>query len=146
MFLLDWFINCCFTDHNVVRYLMSKHDAKPRLIQWILLLQEFDITIKDKKWTENVVTDHLSRLTTESLIETTPINDYFPNESLFSVTSMPWFANIVNFLATGRMPSQWNTQDRKKFLKEVKNFYWDDPYLLTTILIKSFENAYPIMR
>ena len=54
---------------------MSKQDAKPRLIRWILLLQEFNLTIKDKKGAENVVADNLSRLTNEFSIETTPIND-----------------------------------------------------------------------
>ncbi|XP_073064059.1 uncharacterized protein [Primulina eburnea] len=95
-----------FTDHSAIRYLLTKQDAKPRLIRWILLLQEFDIVIKDKKRTENVVADHLSRLVTGSSFEMTPINDNFPDEHLFSVTTTPWFANIVNFLVTGKMPPQ----------------------------------------
>ena len=78
-----------YSDHAAVRYLMSKQDAKPRLIRWILLLQEFNLTIKDKKGVENVVADHLSRLTNESLIDTTPLNDSFPDEFLFSVNTMP---------------------------------------------------------
>jgi hypothetical protein len=88
-----------------------------------LLLQEFNITIKDKKGTENVVADHLSRLIIDSTIDITQINDYFPDEYLLSVAIMPWFVNIVNFLATGDLSAHWSTQDRRKFLNEVKNFY-----------------------
>jgi hypothetical protein len=80
-------------------------------VWWILLLQEFDITIKDKKGTENIVADHLSRLTINSTSDITQINDYFPDESLLSISTMPWFVNIVNFLATGDLPSHWSTQN-----------------------------------
>ena len=77
-----------YSDHAYVRYLMSKQDVKLRLIRWIFLLQEFNLTIKDKKGAENVVADHFSRLTNESSIETTPINDSFPKAFLFSINKM----------------------------------------------------------
>ncbi|KAK8492616.1 hypothetical protein V6N11_030838 [Hibiscus sabdariffa] len=51
-----------FSDHAALRYLMNKKEAKPRLIRWILLRQEFNLEIKDKKGRENLVADHLSRI------------------------------------------------------------------------------------
>jgi len=56
--------------------------------------------IKDTKGTDNVVADHLSKLTIDSTSDIPPINDYFPDESLLSLSSMPWFANFDNFLAS----------------------------------------------
>ena len=46
-----------FTDHSAIKYLMTTKDAKPRLIRWVLLLKEFDVEIKDKKDSENMMVD-----------------------------------------------------------------------------------------
>jgi hypothetical protein len=69
-------------------------------------------TIKDKKDTKNVVDDHLSRLIIDSTFDITPINDYFHDESLLSISTMSWFADIINFLAIENLPAHWSTQDR----------------------------------
>jgi len=101
------------------------------------------VTIKDKKGTKNIVADHLSRLTTDLKSDITPIDDYFPDESLLSVSTLPWFANIVNFLVSGQLPAHWSTQDKRKFLNEVKNFYWDDPYLFKYCPDQIFQRCIP---
>jgi hypothetical protein len=120
-----------FSDHAALKYLFSKKDAKSRLIRWILLLQEFDIEIRDKKGTENVVADHLSRLTLDYTKDAIPISETFPDEQLMHIAQnpAPWFADIVNYLVTGQMPLHWGRQDKFKFLAMVKYFFWDDPYL-----------------
>ena len=79
-----------YTDHAVIKYLLRKADSKPRLIRWILLLQGFDLVIKDKKGSENVVADHLSRLVNEEVtLKEAEIKDEFPDESLFLVAERP---------------------------------------------------------
>ena len=90
-----------YADYVVIRYLMLKEDAKPRLIRWVLLLREFNVEIEDKKGIENVVTENLSRLEAEKGIENPKdIDESFLDEQLFGVdTFVPWYMDIVNFLA-----------------------------------------------
>ena len=90
------------TDHSALRYLIAKNDAKPRLIRWVLLLQEFDFEVLDRKGTENQVADQLSRLEDEAMRElgdNTNINDNFRDEHVLFASQdlIPWFANFVNY-------------------------------------------------
>ncbi|CAN6687755.1 unnamed protein product [Malus baccata var. baccata] len=110
-----------FTDHAALKYLLTKKEAKPRLIRWILLLQEFDIEIRDKKGSENVVADHLSRMVHNE--ESLPILETFPDEQLLSIkVSAPWYADIVNFLVSKRIPSEFTRHQRDK-LRHDARFY-----------------------
>ncbi|XP_073051222.1 uncharacterized protein [Primulina eburnea] len=119
-----------FTDHAAIRYLFAKKDAKPRLIRWILLLQEFDFEVKDRKGCENQVADHLSRLELEVKEEEGAIQETFPDEQLFEVNSvLPWFADIANFLSCGTLPPDLSYHQKKKFVHDIKFFYWDDPFV-----------------
>ncbi|RVW73185.1 Retrovirus-related Pol polyprotein from transposon opus [Vitis vinifera] len=103
-----------FTNHSDLEYLLTKQDAKARLIRWILLLQEFNLQIKDKKGVENVVVDHLSRLAIAHNSHGLPINDDFPDEFLMLVEVAPWYAHIANYLVIGKVPNEWKAQDKKK--------------------------------
>ena len=100
------------TDHAAIKYLMTKKEAKLRLIRWVLLLQEFDLEIKDRKGCDNVVVDHLSRI--EKTIvkeEGTELAENFLDEQLFQLSfQSPWYAYIVNFLACGVMPPEFSYQ------------------------------------
>ncbi|CAN6687766.1 unnamed protein product [Malus baccata var. baccata] len=87
-----------FTDHAALKYLLTKNGAKPRLIRWMLLLQEFDIEIRDKKGVENVVADHLSRMVSEL-----------------------WYADLVNFLVSKHIPSTLNRNQRDKLTKDARD-------------------------
>ncbi|XP_065859870.1 uncharacterized protein [Euphorbia lathyris] len=110
-----------YTDHAALRYLFSKQDAKPRLLRWILLLQEFDLEIRDKKGVENVVADHLSRLEQEEVDADTDadIQETFPDEHLLSIRHVPWFADFANFLVGKLIPLDLSYQQRRKFLHDI---------------------------
>jgi hypothetical protein len=115
-----------YTDHVAPKYLLTKKDAKPCLIRWILLLQEFDLEIRDKKGVENSVADHLSCLQFEESIEL-PINDYMRDDTLLKVsTTDPWYINIVNYIVAGYIP---RGADKKKIIRDSRLHLWDDPYL-----------------
>ncbi|KAM2811938.1 hypothetical protein COP1_044518 [Malus domestica] len=121
-----------YSDHSALKYLLSKKEAKPRLLRWVILLQEFDLEILDKKGRENVVADHLSRLVNASTDEadSLPLQESFPDEQLLAVThQVPWYVDIANYLASGEIPSEFSYQQRKKFISTIKHYFWDEPYL-----------------
>ncbi|CAM8939925.1 unnamed protein product [Rhodiola kirilowii] len=120
-----------YTDHAAIKYLMAKKDAKPRLIRWVLLLQEFDIEIRDKKGVENVVADHLSRVELyDSKWFSAPFQDSFVGEYLMSAEDdAPWYADFVNYLTCNILPEGLNYNQKSKFLHDVSRYYWDDPFL-----------------
>jgi len=84
-----------YTDYAALKYLLTKKDVKARLIRWVLLLQKFDLQIRDKKGTDNMVVDHMSCLQ-NAPSSNVPINEHFPDEQLFAVIRESWFADIVN--------------------------------------------------
>nr|GEW96666.1 reverse transcriptase domain-containing protein [Tanacetum cinerariifolium] len=95
-----------YTDHSALKYLLNKQDAKPRLLRWILLLQEFDVTIRDKKGAENLAGDHLSRLENphQDVLENKEITKTFPLKTLGMVTfrgdsSTSWGHHEANYTA-----------------------------------------------
>ncbi|GKB30372.1 reverse transcriptase domain-containing protein, partial [Tanacetum coccineum] len=125
-----------YTDHSTLKYLLAKQDAKPRLLRWILLLQEFDVIIRDKKGAENLADDHLSRLENlhQDVLENKEITKTFPLETLGMVTfrgdsSTPWFADFANYHAGNFVIKGMSSQQKNKFFKDVKHYFWDDPYL-----------------
>nr|GEY85045.1 reverse transcriptase domain-containing protein [Tanacetum cinerariifolium] len=91
-----------YTDHSALKYLLNKQDAKPRL--------------------ENPHKD---------VLENKDINENFPLETLGSLSSdsTPWFADIANFHAGNFIKKGMTSQQKKKFFKDVKHYFWDDPYL-----------------
>ncbi|GJU26729.1 reverse transcriptase domain-containing protein [Tanacetum coccineum] len=113
-----------YTDHSALKYLFNKKDAKARLLRWVLLLYE---------------ADHLSRLENpyENVFDPKEINETFPLETLNTVTfhdnqSTPWFADIANYHAGNFLIRGMSTQQKRKFFKDVKHYFWDDPYLFRT--------------
>ncbi|XP_019178326.1 PREDICTED: uncharacterized protein LOC109173541 [Ipomoea nil] len=117
-----------YSDDAALKYLLSKKEAKPRLIRWMLLLQEFNLEIRDKKGAENLVADHLSRIITS--VKPSPLQDDFPDEHLFSVQkTIPWYADIVNYLVTRTLPVDLSKSQKDKIKSDDKYYVWYDPYL-----------------
>ncbi|GJT23366.1 reverse transcriptase domain-containing protein [Tanacetum coccineum] len=119
------------TDHSDLKHLFKKQDAKPRLIRWILLLQEFDIEIKDRKGTENVAADHLSRIENEEVSDDSEVDDNFPGETLMEINTKdePWFADFANYLVADIIPKGMTYQQKNKFFSDLKHYFWEEPYL-----------------
>ncbi|GJU45800.1 reverse transcriptase domain-containing protein [Tanacetum coccineum] len=123
-----------YTDHSALKYLLAKQDAKLRLLRWILLLQEFDVFIRDKKGAENLAADHLSRLENlyQSELEKKEITETFPLETLGigdfrGDDSTLWFADFANYHAGNFVIKGMSSQQKNKFFKDVKHYFLDAP-------------------
>ena len=91
------------TDHSSIILLMNKPVANARITRWLLLLEEIKITIIDRSGRDNIIDGFLSRLM--HTWENTPVNDNFPDEDLFSIsTYVPWYVYVANYLMTGKVP------------------------------------------
>nr|GFB89969.1 reverse transcriptase domain-containing protein [Tanacetum cinerariifolium] len=121
-----------YTDHSALKYSFAKKDAKARLLRWILLLQEFDFKVIDTRGAKNYAADHLSRLENryENVFDPKEINEAFPLETLKKIAhndpSTPWY-HAGNFIIKGM-----TSQQKKKFFKDTRHYFWDDPYLFRT--------------
>nr|GEZ36950.1 hypothetical protein [Tanacetum cinerariifolium] len=148
--VLDWNIPfelmCDASDFTIaLKYLLSKQDAKPQLIRWVLLLQEFDITIRDKKGTENLAADHLSRLENphKDVFENKDINENFPLETLGKIYSgsTPLFADFTNFNVGNFIVKRMSSQQKKNSLRTLNITFGTIPTFFEYVRIKSFDGV-----
>ncbi|GJR54949.1 reverse transcriptase domain-containing protein [Tanacetum coccineum] len=108
------------TNHLALKNLFKKQDAKPHIIRWILLLQEFDIEMKDRKGTENVAANHLSRSENDEISDDSKVDDNFPRETLM---------DFANYLVADIIPKGMMYQQKNKFFSDLKHYFWEEPYL-----------------
>ncbi|GKD63145.1 reverse transcriptase domain-containing protein [Tanacetum coccineum] len=127
-----------FRSYLIMNCFFNKKDAKARLLRWVLLLQEFDFKVIDTKGAENYAADHLSRLENpyENVFDPKEITETFPLETLSVLTSKdqstPWFADFANYHAGKFIKKGMSTQEKNKFFKDIKHYFWDDPFLFKT--------------
>ena len=112
------------TDHAAIKYLMNKLDVNARIIRWLLLLQQFDLTIVDKPGKENIVADFLARL--DMLAgEEGMVDDHMPDEHLFAISILfPWFADIEKYLVSAQFPPHLSSKEKSKIVRKSTPFTW----------------------
>jgi len=112
------------TDHAAIRYLMNKPNVNARIIRWLLLLQQFDLTIVDKLCKENVVADFLSRLDLPASEEGI-VDDQMPDEHLFAILVLSlWFADIENYLVSAQFPPHLSSKEKSRIMRKSASFTW----------------------
>ena len=110
---------------------MNKLITNGRVTKWLLLLQEFNITIIDRHGKENLVADFMSRIQHDS--DTKPVDDTFPNEHFFVVSvQTPWFSDIANYLAIGKIPHHLDPYEKCRIIVQSYNYSWVDNDLFRT--------------
>ena len=112
---------------------MNKPITNARVTIWLLLLQEFDITIIDRPRKDNVVVDFISQLNNDG--EVIPIKDHFPDEHLFSMsTNILWYADIANYIVVGKLSYHISLKEKKQIIRQSVRFSWIEGYIFHTIL------------
>jgi len=102
---------------------MNKPITNGIVTRWLLLLQEFNIIVLDTPGKQNTVADFLSRI--QNVKDDTLVEDKFPDEYLFAVTTqIPWFANIANYLVTGKFPSHLFPRNKIKIIQISARYSW----------------------
>nr|GEX03037.1 reverse transcriptase domain-containing protein [Tanacetum cinerariifolium] len=136
-----------YTDHFALKYLFFKKDSKERLLCWVKLLHEFTFKVIDTKGAENLAADHLSRLENphQNVLNPREINESFPLETLNLVSSRgnsstPWFADFTNYHAGNFVVNGMSSQQKNKFFKDVKHYFWDDPFLFKICVDQFFRS------
>nr|GEV52631.1 hypothetical protein [Tanacetum cinerariifolium] len=132
--------NYTMTKKNVSR----GKDSKARLLRWVLLLQEYKFKVIDTKRAENLAADQLSRLENphQNVLDPKEINETFPLETLNMVSfrgnlNTPWFADFANYHARNFIVKGMSSQQKNKFFKDVKHYFWTTPFCLKSMQIKS---------
>ncbi|GJR55870.1 reverse transcriptase domain-containing protein [Tanacetum coccineum] len=125
-----------YTDYSALKYIFAKKDSKARLIQWVLLLQEFTFNVIDTKGAENLAVDHLSRLENpyENVLDPKEVNEKFLLKTLNMVTfcgdlSTSWFTDYANYHTGNFIVKGMSSKQKNKFFKDVKHYFLEDPYL-----------------
>ncbi|GJR12405.1 reverse transcriptase domain-containing protein [Tanacetum coccineum] len=127
------YANIVYTDHSALKYLninkTTSQDCSGGFSSYKNLISPSVI----KKGSENLAADHLSRLENphKDVLENKDINENFPLETLGVISngSTSWFADYANYHAGNFIIKGMTTQQKKKFFKDVKHYFWDDPYL-----------------
>nr|GEY80453.1 reverse transcriptase domain-containing protein [Tanacetum cinerariifolium] len=125
-----------YTDHSALKYLFAKKDSKARLLRLVLLLQEFKFKVIDTKGAKNLAANRLSRLKNphQNMLDPKEINESLPLETLSMVSfcgnsSTLWFADFANCHAENFVVKGMSSQQKNKFFKDVKHYFWDDLFL-----------------
>ena len=109
------------TDLSSIIFLMNKPITNDSVTQWLLLLQEFNITVIDRPTKENLVADFLSRIQHND--GTKPVDDTFLDEHLFVVSvQTPWFADISNYLAMGKILNHLSPYEKRCIIVQSSNY------------------------
>jgi hypothetical protein len=111
-----------YTDHTTIKYLLAKKNAKPRLIRWILLLQEFNVEINYKKGVENVVADHLSRMN-RGQDDKEPIEDKMRYDYLYRVLDKDtWMVDIIRAILKMSL-DHLDRNSQRRIISETKEYF-----------------------